>query len=171
MLQCNGSVLPKSKCALTKDTPYRTLRAELWVVQIWQGQTKDVPEIIQRTQISRNQLARFHDEVIKWKHFPRYWPFVHGIHRSPVNSLHKGQWCRAFMFSFICAWIYGWINNCEAGDLRCHRTHSDVIVMFAKIWKLWIFFVESWEAPGSPSRLERFWMSNLWAFWRKLTVL
>ena len=22
-----------------------------------------------------------HDDVIKWKHFPRYWPFVRGIHR------------------------------------------------------------------------------------------
>ena len=28
---------------------------------------------------------------IKWQHFPRYWPFVRGIHRSPVNSPHKGQ--------------------------------------------------------------------------------
>ena len=25
-----------------------------------------------------------HDDVIKWKHIPRYWPFVRGIHRSPV---------------------------------------------------------------------------------------
>ena len=33
----------------------------------------------------------YHDDVIKWKHFPRYWPFVRGIHRSPVNSQHKGQ--------------------------------------------------------------------------------
>ena len=33
-----------------------------------------------------------HDDVIKWKHFRRYWPFVWGIHRSPVNSPHKGQW-------------------------------------------------------------------------------
>ena len=33
----------------------------------------------------------FHDDVIKWKHFPRYWPFVRGIHWSPVNSLHEGQ--------------------------------------------------------------------------------
>ena len=33
----------------------------------------------------------FHDDVIKWKHFPRYWPFVRGIHRWPVNSRHKGQ--------------------------------------------------------------------------------
>ena len=31
----------------------------------------------------------YHDEVIKWKHFPRYWPFMRGNHRSPVNSLHK----------------------------------------------------------------------------------
>ena len=33
-----------------------------------------------------------HDEIIKWKHFPRYWPFVRRIHRSPVNSHRKGQW-------------------------------------------------------------------------------
>ena len=33
-----------------------------------------------------------HDGVIKWKHFSRYWPFVSGIHRSPVDSPHKGQW-------------------------------------------------------------------------------
>ena len=32
-----------------------------------------------------------HDDVIKWKHFPRYWPFVWGIHQSTVNSPHKGQ--------------------------------------------------------------------------------
>ena len=30
-----------------------------------------------------------HDDVIKWKHFPRYWPFVRGIHRFPVISPHK----------------------------------------------------------------------------------
>ena len=41
-----------------------------------------------------------HDDVIKWKHFPRYWPFVWGIHRWPVNSPHKGQWHGALMFSF-----------------------------------------------------------------------
>ena len=44
-----------------------------------------------------------HDEVIKWKHFPRYWPFLRWIHRSPGNSLHKGQWRGALMFSLICA--------------------------------------------------------------------
>ena len=44
-----------------------------------------------------------HDDVIKWKHFLRYWPFVLGIHRSPMNSLHKGQWRRGLMFSLIYA--------------------------------------------------------------------
>ena len=27
------------------------------------------------------EAKRLHDDVIKWKHFPRYWPFVRGIHR------------------------------------------------------------------------------------------
>ena len=70
-----------------------------------------------------------HDDVIKWKHFPRNWPFVRGIHRSPVNSLHKDQWRGALMFSWICARINGWVNNGEAGDLRHHRAHYDVILM------------------------------------------
>ena len=55
-----------------------------------------------------------------------------GIHRSPVNSPHKGQWRRALMFSLICARINGWVNNCEAGDFRRHRTHYDVTVMYIK---------------------------------------
>ena len=46
-----------------------------------------------------------HDDVIKWKHFLRYWPFVRGIHRSPENSPNKGQWRGALIFSLICAWI------------------------------------------------------------------
>ena len=70
-----------------------------------------------------------HDDVIKWKHFPRYWPFVRGIHRSPVNPPLKGQWRGALMFSFICIWINGWVNNREAGDLRLYRTHYDLTVM------------------------------------------
>ena len=70
-----------------------------------------------------------HYDVIKWEHFPRYWPFVRGKQRSPVNSPHKGQWRRALMFFFIFAWINGWVNNREAGDLRRHCAHYDVIVM------------------------------------------
>ena len=73
----------------------------------------------------------FHDDVIKWKPFPRNWPFVHGIHRSPVNSPHKGQRRRSLMFSLIYARINGWVNTGDAGDLRRHHPHYDVIVMSA----------------------------------------
>ena len=48
---------------------------------------------------------------------------------APVNSPHKGQWRGALMFSLICAWINGWVNNREAGDMRRYRAHYDVIVM------------------------------------------
>ena len=68
-----------------------------------------------------------HDNVIKWRPFPRYCLFVRGIH--PVNSPHKGQWRGALIFSLICVWINGWVNNRTAGDLRRHRAHYDVIVM------------------------------------------
>ena len=61
--------------------------------------------------------------------FPHYWPFVRGIHRSSLNSPHKGQWRGALMFSLICAWSNGWVNTREAGDLRRYRAHYDVVVM------------------------------------------
>ena len=83
-------------------------------------------------------FPRNHD-VIKRKHFPRCWPFVRGIHRSPVNSLHKGQWRGALIFTLICAWINGWVNNRKTGDLRRHRTHYDVTVMMhmVRAWLCW----------------------------------
>ena len=75
-----------------------------------------------------------HDDVIKWKHFPRYWPFVRAIHRSPVNSPRKGQWLEALIFSFKSFFlstpeINGSVNNRKAGDLRRHRAHYHVTVM------------------------------------------
>ena len=58
--------------------------------------------------------------------FPRYWPFMRGIHRSPVDCHHKGQWRGALMFSLICSWTNGWANNRDAGDLRRHHAYYDV---------------------------------------------
>ena len=54
---------------------------------------------------------------------------MRGIHRSPVNSSHKGQWRGALMFSLICTRINSWVNNGEGGDLRRYRAHYDVTVM------------------------------------------
>ena len=81
----------------------------------------------------KNEKQNDHDEVIEWKHFPRYWPFVWGIHRSPENSPHKGQWRGALMLSLICARANSWANNGDADGLRRHRAHYDVIVMMLTI--------------------------------------
>ena len=84
---------------------------------------------------STTAMECYDDDVIKYKHFPRYWPFVLGIHRLPVNSPDKGQWRGALMFSLICVWINGWVNNGEASDLIRHRAHYDVTVMFC-VWNV-----------------------------------
>ena len=70
-----------------------------------------------------------HDDVIKWKHLPSYWPFLRRIPRSPVNTPHKGQWRGDLMVSLLCVWINGWVNNHEPGDLRRYRARYDVTVM------------------------------------------
>ena len=98
-----------------------------WLV--WRHSPQDLRSVVYFSQFSGGR----HDDVIKWKHFPRYWPFVRGIHRSPVNFPHNGQWRGALMFSLICVWLNDWENNREAGDLRRYRTHYDVIVMIEPI--------------------------------------
>ena len=83
-------------------------------------------------------MLGMHDDVIKWKHFPRYWPFVRGIHRSTVNSLTKASDAELWCF-LICTWINGCVRNHEAGDLRCHRGYYDVTLMILIFfsWKLY----------------------------------
>ena len=58
-----------------------------------------------------------------------YWPLVRGIHRWLVDSLHKGQWRGALIFSLIRAWTNGWANNRDAGDLRRHGAYYGITVM------------------------------------------
>ena len=139
-----------------------------------------------------------HDDVIKWKYYLRYWPFVRGIHWSPASQRasdaenvyiwwhhhaigitltimmtssngdifrvtghlcgeftgpgefpHKGQWRGALKFSFICVWINGWVNNGEACDLRRHRPHYDIIVMWS--WgTLRIYIIRNLSMPRIP---------------------
>ena len=73
-----------------------------------------------------NYCVYYHDDVIKWKYFPCYWPCVRRIHRSPVNYPHKGQWRVALMFSLICT---GCSNNRYAGDSRRYRAHFGATIM------------------------------------------
>ena len=45
------------------------------------------------------------------------------------GSPRTGQWRGALLFSLICAWINGWANNPETGDLLRHRALYDVTVL------------------------------------------
>ena len=97
---------------------------------IWQNIYPNISES-QTPKIDNEHFALKHNDVIKWKHFLRYWPFVRGIHQSPVNSPHKGQWRGAFMFSlimslnkqlskqFICWWFETPLHSlwCRCNDL------------------------------------------------------
>ena len=86
-------------------------------------------KVILWTHTHNTQTFTQHDDVIKWKHFLCYWPFVWGIHRSPANSPHKGQWHGALTFLWSVPWINGCVNNREAGVLTRDHAHYDVIVM------------------------------------------
>ena len=52
-------------------------------------------------------------------------------------SPHKGQWHGALMLSLNSAWTTGWINNRDAGDLRSHRTHYYVTLMWKRVLMAW----------------------------------
>ena len=84
-------------------------------------------------------FAPMHDDVFKWKHFPRYWSFMRGIHRLPVNSPHKGQWCGALMFFFylrlnkrLSKQSWGWWFETPSRSLWCH---CNVLLIF--LWCRW----------------------------------
>ena len=98
------------------------------------------------------------DDVIKWKHFPRHWPFVRRIQRSPVNPPHKGQWRGALVLSLFCAWTNGLANNRDLGWFKTpsrplwrHSNARDKCICIAGhrwwIFPVWTF---SWK-PGNDT--------------------
>ena len=107
------------------------------------------------TGLSHTEVS--HDDVIKWKHFPRYWPFVRGIHRWSGNSPQKDQWRGALMFSLICAWTNGQVNNRDADDLERHHhslwRHSNEVEQILQMETNWSqiakFMGPTWVRPGS----------------------
>ena len=109
-------------------------------------------------------IENFYDDIIKWKHFPHYWPFVRGIHRSPVDSTHKDQWCRALML-FICAWTNGWANNRDTSDLRCLFTHYDLTVICLPFRWNDVTFGGRADSRFAPSQWETSLQSNAASHW------
>ena len=107
-----------------------TATADKWTLRGWRFLFLQFGILVSDVFHTEMRSTIDYDDVIKWKHLPRYWPFVRGIHRSPVNSPHKGQWRGALMFSLIYVWINAWAKNRYAGDLRRHQVHYGVNVMY-----------------------------------------
>ena len=71
-----------------------------------------------------------HDDVIKWKHFPRYWPFVRGIHRPGEFSAQRSV-PRSFSVFFdlrlnerLSKQWWGWWFETLSRSLWRHRNES-----------------------------------------------
>ena len=109
---------------------------------------------------SAQQNVTMHADIIKWKHFPCYWPFAQGIHQSAVNSLHKDQWHGALMFSLICTWTNGSGNNWDTSGWRRHCAHYDVTLMYTSHWN-YISHHKIYCAGNSPVNSE-FPSQNQW---------
>ena len=105
------------------------------------------------------------------------------------NSPHKGQWRRrrALMFSLICVWINGWLNNREAGDLRryhplwhhCNDTDVDfdILLWYSLAWKkqpscydwrVQMVFLDIWNGYFDSNVINVCLMDNKWTLFRKL---
>ena len=76
-------------------------------------------------------LLRFayHDDVIKWKHFPCYWPCVRGIHRSPVNSLYKGQWRGGALMFSVMIYASRYIHTNDANGVFAVKIETNILSM------------------------------------------
>ena len=89
---------------------------------------------------------------------------------SPVTGEfpQKGQWRRALMFSLICAWMSGWVNNHKGGNLRCHCAHYEITVMYSRmrlffcIWK----YITSLKNSLCESSC-----APIWICWLQLEIL
>ena len=87
-----------------------------------------------------------HDDVIKWKHFLRYWSFVRGIHRPPIHLMKASD-------AELCCLLWPAPEHTAeqtiyAGDLRRHRTHYDVTLLVISV--LLVFQNEVVSVPPTP---------------------
>ena len=119
--RCKG-YLNSTSTKLFKEPFHKMPSVKFWVILFW-------PECGRMIHLHANDVSVPMMTSSNGNIFRVTGPFVRGIHRSPVNFHHKGQWRGALMFSLICAWTNDWTKYREAGDLRRHSGHYDAIVM------------------------------------------
>ena len=75
-------------------------------------------------------LCRPHDDVTKWSETLSVsaGPLCGGFAGHRWTPLTEASEAELLRFSLTCTWISGWVNNCEVGDLRHHRSHYDIVM-------------------------------------------
>ena len=84
-----------------------------------------------------------------WRHqmgtFPRYWPFVRGIHLSPGNSPHKGH-CRGALIFYLrlnkrlSKQSWGWWFETPSHPLWRHCNANPLLLNHGNYSLLWVFW-------------------------------
>ena len=93
----------------------------------------DFPETIN---LRLFKCFHYHGNVIKWKHFPRYWPFVRESTRHRYFSLQRPV-TRNFAVFFdlrLKKKKNAWVKKRDTGDFRRHHTLHDATVMILPLY-------------------------------------
>ena len=80
-----------------------------------------------------NPTRNIHDDVIKWKHFPRYWHFMSGIHRSPVVARKcpcNASYCVSVLLQTISSYSLIWYDSSVING-----TYLPFCIMYTRIGK------------------------------------
>ena len=132
------------------------LKFDFWILFI-HDIFKDIPCFLCRflpCSPSRLRLSSSREwEGAWWRHQMETFSALQAIcaGNSPVTGEFPAQRLvtRSFDVSLICAWINGWVNNCNADDLRRHRTH------YVTVMHIYVKALTSVIFLGSFSNFER----------------
>ena len=115
-------------------------------------------------------LSVHHDDVIRWKHFPRYWPFVRGIHRWIPSQRPETRNFDVFfdirLNKRLSKQSWGWWFDTPSGPLLRHCNvdiidgHSKDISRIAS----WNISLHEWRQPILSHLNTMTYGHNIWSF-------
>ena len=146
-----GLCLTDVVCAVTIDP--RVINNYIHYI-MWDEIAYPFPNFNSCTECITLDISLPHDDVIKWKHFQRYWPFVRGIHRSRVNSPHNMYTpvTRSFDVFFdlrlnkrLSKQSWGWWFETPPRQLwrHCNDLVLGHLQVIDRVGTIWVYFVGS----------------------------
>ena len=85
-------------------------------------------------------LAAIYDDVITWKRFPRFWPFVRGIHLSHAEFPQKRPSSEALMFPLMLVYRHCWTNSWCQWFERPQRLQEITVIFHLNFSSSWNSF-------------------------------